>query len=597
MNPTSRFQKILAYAKAHKVLGGIVLVVVVYAGYRYYQSATSTTGETRYVVTTVAKETIVSSISGSGQVSTSDQIDLKPKASGDITWVGVKAGDFVSAGQAIAQIDATTAKQSVATEEQTLVQAKLQLQKDTAQAPIDYQKLQETLANAKTDLANTYNDTYNTLSTAFLDLPATVTGMQNTLYGYDLNPSRSQWNIDVLRNLFSSPDASGVFADVAARDYTTARTKYDAAIVKYKALSRYSSSADLEAQLTTSVDTTTAIAQALQSELNLLDAIVQDAQTYNHNVSPVVNTLRNSTRNYLATVNSDLSSMLSQQKTLNNTKQAIVDDQHNIDIASIANPTGGDPISLQSEKNNIAQQELSLQQAKDNLANYTISAPFSGTVAVLNVNTYDSVSTGTAVATLITSQKIAEISLNEIDAAKIKVGQKATLTFDAIDGLTIAGDVASIDTVGTVSQGVVTYKVQIVFKTQDDRVKSGMSVSAAIVTAVKQDVLAVPSSGVKGQGNTSYVEVFDIPLVAAPGVPTSANAGLPSATLPLQQAVVVGIANDTTTEIISGLTEGQQVVTRTIAGTAATATQAPSILNAAGVRTGGGGAVRGATGR
>lgn len=601
MNLFSSFvKKIFAYAAAHKVVSGIGIALALYFGYRGYQSLTSTAGETRYVLGVVTKETIVSAITGSGQVSTSDQIDLKPKASGDITAVYVKAGDVVHAGQAIAQIDATTAKQAVATAEQSLIQAKLQHQKNTAQAPIDYQKLQEALANANADLRSTYNDTYNTLSTTYLDLPSTVTGMQNTLYGYDLNPSKSQWNIDVLRNLFSSPTAAGAFADIAERDYKIARGKYDTAIADYKTLTRYSGDASLEGQLTSSLDTTTAIAQALQSELNFLDAVIQDATTYNRPVGSTINTMRTSTRNYLATANNDLSALLNQQKSLNTTKQTIVDDQHNIDINKIANPTGNNPISLQSESNSIAQQELSLAQMKDGLANYTITAPFTGTVAVLNINQFNSVSTGTSVATLITRQKIANVSLNEVDAAKVKIGQKATLTFDAIDGLSIAGVVSSIDTVGTVSQGVVTYAVQIVFGTQDDRVKSGMSVSAAIVINVKQDVLAVPNGAVKNQSGTSYVEFFNSPLTASSAPVSGTSAGVPSVTLPQQQVVVTGLSNDTVTEIASGLTEGQQVVVRTITGSAATATQAPSLLNAAGVRTGGGagGAFRGAaTGR
>lgn len=581
---------------AHKVWSGIILVVALYLGYRVYQSLTSTTGETRYVVATVAKETVVASISGSGQVSAFNQIDLKPKASGDVVWVAVKAGDTIRAGQAIAQLDDKTAKQAVADAAQALAQAKLQSQKDTAQAPIDYQKLLDTLASAKTDLDNTYSNTYNSLSTAYLALPSTVTGMQSVLYGYDMSQSRSQWNIDVLRNMFSSADAAGVFADVAARDYTIARSKYDAAVVSYKALTRYSSSADLEKNLQGSIDTSTAIAQALQSELNLFDAVIQDAQTYNRQVSAQVNTMRSSTSNYLSTTNNNLSAMLAQQKSLISTKQAIKDDQHSIDIFSISNPTGGNPISLQFSQNSIADQERKLQQMKDDLANYTITAPFSGTIATLSVKQYDTVSTGSSVATIITSQKIAEISLNEIDAAKVKIGQKATLAFDAIDGLSIAGSVAAIDAVGTVSQGVVTYKVQVVFGTQDDRVKSGMSVSTAIITDVKQDVLTVPNSAIKTQGGTSYVEYFD-PALTTTG--TTGSAGIPSTVAPTQRSVVAGLSNDTMTEIVSGLTEGQQIVVRTIAGTAATATQAPSILNAAGVRTqgGGGGATRGVTGR
>src|SRR5207248_903868 len=98
---------------------------------------------------------------------------------------------------------------------------------------------------------------------------------------------------------------------------------------------------------------------------------------------------------------------------------------------------------------------------------------------------------------------------------------KATLTFDAIPDLTISGTVAEIDSLGTVSQGVVTYNVKISFDTQDSRIKGAMSVSAAIITEVKQDVLVVLNSAVKSSSGASYVEMFDTPLAA----PTDVSLG------------------------------------------------------------------------
>jgi multidrug efflux pump subunit AcrA (membrane-fusion protein) len=154
---------------------------------------------------------------------------------------------------------------------------------------------------------------------------------------------------------------------------------------------------------------------------------------------------------------------------------------------------------------------------------------------------------------------MAEISLNEIDAAKVKVDQKATLTFDAIDDLTITGKVSDVDTVGTVSQGVVTYTVKIAFDTQDERVKSGMTVNASIITDVKTDALLIPNSAVKMNGEEYYVEVF------SPALHTAEDAnGTMSKIPPSQKTVTVGIANDSQTEILSGLSEGDQVVERTV---------------------------------
>jgi HlyD family secretion protein len=119
--------------------------------------------------------------------------------------------------------------------------------------------------------------------------------------------------------------------------------------------------------------------------------------------------------------------------------------------------------------------------------------------------------------------------------------------------------------VGTVSQGVVTYTVKIGFDTQDDRVKTAMSVSAAIITDIKQDVLLVPNAAVKKSNNEQYVEILEN-------------------NIPRYQAVEVGLSNDTMTEITSGLKEGDKVITQTITGNTTSTAKTSSQNRNAGFR-------------
>ena len=238
-------------------------------------------------------------------------------------------------------------------------------------------------------------------------------------------------------------------------------------------------------------------------------------------------------------------------------------------------------LDVQSSELSVKQKENALQDAKDNLSNYSVYAPFGGTISNVAVKKTDSVSSGTVIATLITDKQVAEISFNEVDVAKIQIGQKATLTFDAIPDLTIAGQVISIDSIGTVSSGVVNYTVKISFDTNDVRVKPGMSVNSNIIINIKQDILTVPNSAVKSQNGASYVETFDTALPA----PAIGAQGSPSLTPPNKINVVTGISSDTVTEIVSGLNEGALIVTKTITGSATTATKTTStksILSAVG---------------
>jgi HlyD family secretion protein len=113
-------------------------------------------------------------------------------------------------------------------------------------------------------------------------------------------------------------------------------------------------------------------------------------------------------------------------------------------------------------------------------------------------------------------------------------------------------------------------------------------------------VLVVPSSAVKTNSTGSYVEMFDKPLVAVAST-TPGVVGTVSLVKPNQIPVEVGISDDTSTEITSGLQPGDQIVSRTITTTTtktSTTAAAPSLFGSTSTRGfGGGGATRAATGR
>ena len=229
--------------------------------------------------------------------------------------------------------------------------------------------------------------------------------------------------------------------------------------------------------------------------------------------------------------------------------------------------TGADDFEIRTAQNTVAQRRAGLAAAQNNLADAqeafrdcTVRAPFDGVIARIQVQPTNQASASTVLATLLTNAKIAQVSLNEVDAAKIKAGQKVTLTFDAITDLEIAGEVFEIDPLGTVAQGVVNYEAAITFNTQDDRIKTGMSVSAAIVTDFKAGALLIPNSAVQQGASGATVQVLNgIELTSE-----VTSQGIASATEPEIKTVQIGLANDQQTEITEGLVAGDQVVVRTI---------------------------------
>ncbi len=586
----------------------VIFLVIVAAGGGYYAWTRTHQAPTaaKYQMVEVQKGTLVSSVAGTGQISAQDQVDIKAQASGNVTYVGAKNGDHVKAGQVLVRLDPTDAQKAVRDAQTSLESAQLALQK-MLEPPDQLTLLQDQNAidqanqqkqAAQDDLKKSYDDGYTDVANSFIDLPTVMQGLYDVLYGSTASQA-SQSNLDFYADSVKNFDMSVfTYRDDADQAYQTAKAKYDQNFADYKASSRYSDTATIEAMVNETYDTTKAISEALKSASNLIQFYEDNMTTHNLKPVAVADQQVASLSTYTGQANSHLSSLLSDQQTFKNDKDAITNADQSIQekTAALAKlQAGADPLDIQSQQLTIKQRQNALQDAKDNLANYTATAQFDGVVAAIDVNVDDSIGSGTVLATLITTQKIAEVPFNEVDAVKIQIGQKATVTFDAIEGLSISGQVVEVDTLGTVSQGVVNYNVQVGFDTQDARVKPGLSVTAGVITSVKSDVLLLPSSAVKASGQTNYVLVLP-GFTKASDLPSGAtsSSGMTATVAPLQQAVEVGASNDTSTEIVTGLAEGDAVVLKTLSsgssstGTAGTKQGGGSILPIPGVGGGGG---------
>ncbi len=551
MTIASVFATTKKYVIAHKLMSAVVVIIILAGGWWFYSKATATSTETRYVLGMVEKGTVIASVSASGQVSASNQVDLTSKSSGDIVSLNVRSGQEVRAGALIAQVDPgnaayelESAKLSydtlVTIDPDTLVKAK----QDVTDA---YTSARASLTSASTQMA----DTMESLKTFFDCNKGYLGGCQ----GYRQNDPKKGYR-DTAESSWSATDA---------RLYDLSK--------KYQTISSTSSNADIDSVVQQSYDAAIAVAQTAK--------YVQDAVVYFRNQADNGSEQSTEDAAYTAVI-PIVSSANAIVSSLTTTKNAMTTAARALDTVM----KGPDTLDARASA-------LAVRQKQEALDAYYIRAPFDGVVANVAVKYGQNINSGTSVATLITKQKIAELSLNEVDAAKVQLGDKATLTFDAIDGLSLTGSVAQINGVGTVTQGVVSYAVQITFDSQDDRVKSGMTINAAIITDAHQNVLIVPATAVKQQNGTSYVLVFDPALSA-----TGGSQGVTSTVLPQQVPVEVGISDDTNTEILSGLSLGQQVVARTISGTTATAVStAPSLFGAVGGNRGGTGAVRAPAGR
>ncbi|MFA5986578.1 MAG: efflux RND transporter periplasmic adaptor subunit [Parcubacteria group bacterium] len=214
--------------------------------------------------------------------------------------------------------------------------------------------------------------------------------------------------------------------------------------------------------------------------------------------------------------------------------------------------TVDDKYERQLQKNTLIQAQNSLSNAYDDLKDYSIRAPFDGIVTGLDFSAGDSISRDEVLASVITEDVQVTISLNEVDAAKVKVGDTVSLSFDALDGVTAQGTVSKVDTIGVVDAGVVTYDVEITFASPSELLKPGMSASADIEIEKTENVLIVPAEAVKSDGSGSYVLVQN------------------AAEMMQHKTVETGATDDTMVEIVSGLSDGEEIVVSSVTTTNAT---------------------------
>lgn len=198
----------------------------------------------------------------------------------------------------------------------------------------------------------------------------------------------------------------------------------------------------------------------------------------------------------------------------------------------------------------------------------TITAPTSGIINGLSISEGSSIqpqsgsaTTGSSsqpvgTITLPSGSLQATVSLSEVDVPRVGVGQKATMTLDAFPNKTFTGKVTSIDTSGTINSGVTTYSAVITFDSPDSKIYSNMAVNAKIITEVKDNVLLIPSTAIQTVNGQATVRILK-------------NGQLQSV------SVETGDANDTDTEISSGLSAGDTVATSVITPSGSRATSSP----------------------
>ncbi len=598
----------------HRFILVLLILLVIIGGYFGYQKLTNDGEIIRYVTAAVERGTLIASVEGSGQVSVSDEVNIEFKVKGDVVRVYVLKGEKIEAGDLIAELDSADYEQAVEESEISLEMEKLKLEElinSTDELTLlkaqnavleaenslerlklnqekEYQKALESVENTEKDIEEAYEDSLNAVTNAFLELPTLIIEIEDILYSDEIaksgwGMSGCQTNSCAYKNYFY---VDSKIIKEAEEGYELVQANYDENFENYKNANRYSEKETIDALLNETIETTKSLTEVIKAEITFINFIIDYFTKNDWPVCDKITNYQSDLKNYNSKTNTLLSNLSSIQRSLEDSRDAKLEAEENLRDVKKTQPLdlqeaeitlkekkenlaeiteGADELEVRAKRIAIRQKEEALLTAKQNLIDCRIFSPIDGIVAEIEVEKGDSVSLGFAMATIISEQKIAEITLNELDIAKVELGQLATLTLDAIDGLTLTGKIIEVDSLGSVNQGVVTYDVKISLDAQkDERLKSGMSLSVSIITDSKQNALVISSSAIKQQGDINYVQLIDGSSVGSDlAAANVSGAAVPDSSLKIQQ-IQIGLSNDTMTEIIDGLEEGDIVVIQTI---------------------------------
>ena len=210
--------------------------------------------------------------------------------------------------------------------------------------------------------------------------------------------------------------------------------------------------------------------------------------------------------------------------------------------------------SVKSSQLSVESAENQLSSAKKSLDDYRVTAPISGTVITKNAKAGDNINATYAnpLAVIYDLSKVKfRMKVDELDVLKIAVGQEVTVTADALPEVEMTGHITNISLEAITNGGVTEYPVTV----EMDEVGSllpGMNVSARIVLEEQKNALCIPVDALM-RGNVVYVKNAPEQQTSeeelADGVPNGFHA----------VDVTVGISNDSEVQILSGLTETDEV--------------------------------------
>ena len=214
---------------------------------------------------------------------------------------------------------------------------------------------------------------------------------------------------------------------------------------------------------------------------------------------------------------------------------------------------GPKEVDLEIARAQVRQAQLNQLQAENSLANARLLAPFDGVVSTVNARQGE-LSTGGLPAVVLSDLKNFHMTVlvDEIDVRQVQIGQNVELSLDALPDFDLTGKVTQVAPTAQDISGVIAYEVTIVPDASEAPLRAGMSATAIIVTAQVDNVVLLPNRFI--QLNRETGQAFVSKMVAGQPALQEIQLGLRNER---ESQILAGLADSDEVALISASSEDQ----------------------------------------
>lgn len=579
------------------VIGILLLIGICAWGVRAYRSG-QTTPTRAFSLIYPHEDTLIATVNATGQIQPAQIVKLNFGSTGRVQEILVSVGDVVTKGTVLARLDSRDLQIRLTQAQAGLAQAQANEQKLRAGAtPAEIAAAEAQLAQARGQLRQTQGSVTAAdiraataqLQQAQAQLARLESGPKETdLRTLEAQLQQAQNTLEAQRNQLSAAKTSAQLQiQQSVNSLTQAQARYATAKQNWDHISAtgtdpltpeipdssnpgqtkandlsaaareqyYSTYIQAEAALHSAED---ALQQAQVSYENARQAEITGIRGAEQQVTVAQANLDKllagsdhdqiaAARAQVASAQSNLDKLRGEQRsgTLQSAQAGLAQAQANLQRIQ-ANPQESDLTIAQAQ---IANAQATLELAQLALDEATLTAPFAGTIAEINLKVGETPSpTITPIILADLSSFHVDVAVDEIDVSRLATSQPVTLTLDALPNLTLTGHVESINPLANAQSSVTSYEVRITATSSDERVRSGMSTNADIIVARKEHALLVPRRAVRNDRGRLIVDTATDQTICT--LPADQRPSTPELT---PRDVQIGLSNEQVIEITTGL--------------------------------------------